>query len=67
MRPFTAPTHAPEGMSMSGGQAPENFTGNRPLAGTPEADQNKDDAPHPDDFDDGLVHNHNWASETTGK
>ncbi len=56
MRPMTAPT-----------QAPQRFAGMHPLPGRAETRQTQEDTHHPDDYDDGLVHNHNWASATGGK
>ncbi len=56
MRRMTAPN-----------QTPQNFAAIHTLPGNAETRPAQDDARHPDDYDDGLVHNHNWATATGGK
>ena len=64
MRPSTAPTRSPEGMSAPGSQEPQHFAGNHPMTGNTATGHRQESAPHPDNYDDGLVHNHNWATAT---
>ena len=56
MQAMTAPT-----------QDPQRFAGIHPLPSRAETRPAQDDAHHPDDYDDGLVHNHNWATATGEK
>ena len=64
MRSSTAPTRSPEGLSTAGNQDAQRFTGNLPMTGNIETGHRQDGASRPDNYDDGLVHNHNWATAT---
>ena len=67
MRPMTRSIRSPEGMSFPGGQAPQRFAASRQQDGRADADAAQDRARHADNYDDGLVHNHNWATGTGGR
>ena len=64
MRSSTAPIRSPEGLSTAGNPDAQRFTGNLPMSGNIETGHRQEGASHPDNYDDGLVHNHNWATAT---